>query len=93
MVDFPAFGDVKIITDIWGISFMMQAWWLFVCSSIIYIVTSLLTPEPDYKKIENCTMSAPLDFLKNDDGETRNVPLILSGLLILILILLYSLFS
>ena len=93
LVDFPAFGDVKIITDIWGISFMMQAWWLFVGSSIIYMVTSLLTPEPDYKKIESCTMNAPLDFLKNDDGETRNVPLILSGLLILMLILLYSFFS
>ncbi len=93
LVDFPAFGDVKIITDIWGISFMMQAWWLFVCSSIIYIVTSLLTPAPDYKKIESCTMRSPLDFLKNDDGETRNVPLLLSGLLILMLILLYSFFS
>jgi len=93
LFDFPAFGNVKIITDVWGISFMMQAWWLFVCSSIIYIVTSLLTPEPDYKKIEKCTMSAPLDFLKNDEGETRNLPLILSGLLILILILLYSFFS
>jgi len=93
LVDFPVFGDVKIITETWGISFMMQAWWLFVCSSVIYIVASLLTTEPDYKKIESCTMSSPLAFLKNEEGETRNVPLILSGLLILIMILLYSFFG
>ena len=62
-------------------------------SSIIYIAASLSTPEPDYKKIENCTMSSPLAFLKNEEGETRNVPLILSGLLVLVMILLYSFFS
>ncbi|MFT7031612.1 MAG: SSS family solute:Na+ symporter [Cyclobacteriaceae bacterium] len=93
LIDFPIIGETKMITEGWGISFMMQAWWLFVCCSVIYIVTSLLTPEPDYKKIESCTMSSPLAFLKNEEGETRNVPLILSGLLILVMILLYSFFG
>ena len=93
LIDFPVFGDVKIITETWGISFMMQAWWLFVCCSIIYIIASLLTPPPDYDKIKSCTMDSPLAFLKNEEGETRNVPLILSGMLILIMILLYSLFG
>ncbi len=91
LIDFPVFGNTKIITEIWGISFMMQAWWLFVCSSIIYVVVSLLTPRPDYSKIESCTLSSPLAFLKNEEGEIRNTPLILSGILMLVMILLYSL--
>lgn len=93
LLDFPILGNTKIVTETLGISFMMQAWWLFIGCSIIYIVASLLTPEPDYKKIASCTMSSPLAFLKNEEGETRNIPLILSGLLILVMILLYSFFN
>ncbi len=93
LVDFPVIGDTKIITDIWGISFMMQAWWLFVCSSIIYVVVSLLTLAPDYEKIKNCTLSSPFAFLKKEDGEKYNYPLLLSGILVMIMILLYSIFA
>ncbi|NND05983.1 MAG: sodium/solute symporter [Saprospiraceae bacterium] len=93
LADFPIVGDVKVITEGWGLSFMMQAWWLFVCSSVIFVVASLLSPPPDYQKIDSCTLSSPLAFLKNDPGEKTNVPLILSGLLILVMLLLYFLFS
>jgi SSS family solute:Na+ symporter len=93
LVDFPIIGDVKIITETWGISFMMQAWWLFVLSSFVYVTVSLLTPAPDYIKIKDCTMSSPLAFLKKDEGEKHNIPLMLSGLLILIMIILYILFG
>jgi SSS family solute:Na+ symporter len=93
LLDFPVFGNTKIITEIWGISYMMQAWWLFVCSSLIYVVASLLTPRPDYKKIESCTLSSPLAFMKNEEGEIRNTPLMLSGILMLVMILLYALFA
>ncbi len=93
LIDFPIIGDVKIITDTWGISFMMQAWWLFVCSSIIYVGVSLMTPPPDPVKIENCTLSSPLAFLKKEEGEKTNIPLLLSLLLIVIMILLYTVFS
>ncbi len=93
LLDFPVIGDTKLITESLGTSFMMQAWWLFVLSSIIYVVASLLTAEPDYKKIESCTLSSPLAFLKKEEGDSNNVPLLLSGLLVLIMILLYSLFG
>jgi len=91
LVDFPVFGDVKIITNTWGISFMMQAWWLFVGTSIIYVLTSLVTPAPDFKKIESYTLSSPLAFLKKEEGQQFNVPLLLSGILLLIMIILYTL--
>lgn len=93
LIDFPIYGDVKIITDIYGISFMMQAWWLFVGCSIIYVVSSLLTSAPDYKKIENCTLSSPLVFLKKEEGEKYNIPLLLSGLLMLVMLFLYIIFG
>lgn len=92
LIDFPIFGDTKIITEGWGISFMMQAWWLFVASSIIFIVASLLTPPPDYARIESVTLRSPLAFLLKEEGENRNVPLIISGVLVVIMILLYLFF-
>ncbi len=93
LLDFPIIGDSKIITEGLGVSFMMQAWWLFVCSSIIFVVASLLTTPPDYKKIESCTLSSPLAFLKKEKGESTNMPLILAVILILIMIVLYNLFG
>ncbi|WP_020527027.1 sodium:solute symporter [Flexithrix dorotheae] len=89
LIDFPVVGNTKVITEVWGISFLMQAWWLFVFCSVIYVVVSLLTPKPDYKKIESCTLSSPLAFLQKEDGEHFNLPLLLSGILVLIMILLY----
>lgn len=90
LIDFPIIGDVKVITEIWGISFMMQAWWLFVCCSIIFIVASLLTPAPDYEKIKDYTLSSPLAFLKKEEGKKHNTPLIISAVLLLVLVLLYT---
>ena len=91
LIDFPIVGNTKIISETLGISFMMQAWWLFVCCSVIYVVTSLLTPAPDYKKIQGCTLSSPLAFLTKEEGNSNNLPLMISGILILIMVLLYTL--
>ncbi len=49
-LDFADENGVKIITDKWGIIFMMQAWWAFVICSVVFVVISLLTPEPDEKQ-------------------------------------------
>ncbi|MDR8393808.1 sodium:solute symporter [Aliifodinibius sp. S!AR15-10] len=92
LIDFPIVGDTKLLTEGLGISFMMQAWWLFVACSVIYVLTSLVTPEPDYDKIEDYTLSSPLAFLTSrvEEGGTR--PLQFSLLLIVIMILLYITF-
>lgn len=45
VIDFPAFG-FEIVTRDWGIPFMLQAWWLFSICSVLFVVTSLLTPAP-----------------------------------------------
>ena len=89
LIDFPIVGETKVITETLGVPFMMQAWWLFVCSCLIYFVTSLATPPPDYNKIKNCTLSSPLAFFKKEEGERLNTPVILASLLIFILTILY----
>lgn len=90
LADFPVFGDTKMITEGLGISFMMQAWWLFVACSFIYFTVSLATPPPDYESIRNFTLESPLALLKNEKNERRNIPLSLSIVLIGLLILIYT---
>jgi len=46
--------STKAITNVIGIGFMMQAWWKFVLLSLIFIVTSYLTPKPSEEQISNC---------------------------------------
>ena len=45
-LDFPDKSGVKLITDTWGIIFMMQAWWAFVVCCVIFVTVSLFTPVP-----------------------------------------------
>lgn len=45
-LDFADENGHKLITDGWGIIFMMQAWWAFVVCCVIFVVVSLLTPKP-----------------------------------------------
>ncbi len=93
MVDFPLFGDVKVITEHWEIPYMLQSWWLFVIISVIYVVTSLLTPKPPLEKIENLTLESPLAFLTKGRITGISDPRILSGILLSIMIGLYIIFS
>jgi len=93
LVDFPAFGDTKLITEGLGIPYMMQGWWLFCLLTIVYFSVSFLTPRPRPDQIEGLTLNKPLSFLFT--GKIRGIsdPRILSLILIVIMMLLYSLFS
>ena len=93
LIDFPIIGETKLITESLGISFMMQAWWLFVACSVIYVVTSLMTPAPDYEKIKNYTLATPGAFLKKYEEQDNNKPLILAIILLIIMVILYGAFS
>jgi solute:Na+ symporter, SSS family len=93
LIDFPAFGDTKIITETLGIPYMMQGWWLFVFLSFLFVTVSLLTPKPDYEKIKNYTMENPLSFLLKGKVTGITDPRILSLILVIIMVILYSIFS
>ncbi|MBT3244158.1 MAG: sodium/solute symporter [Bacteroidetes bacterium] len=98
MIDFPAFegifGEgVKPITDNLGIPYMMQGWWLFVFLSCVYVLVSFLTPRPDPEKIKGLVFDKPLHFLTKGKITGWTDPRVLSGILVVVMIILYSLFS
>ena len=98
LVDFPAFPGVfgegvKPITDTLGIPYMMQGWWLFVILTILYFIVSYLTPRPDPEKIKGLVLDRPLSFLFTGRIERVSDPRVLSGILIIIMIILYLIFS
>lgn len=49
-----------LITNDLGIPFMLQAWWLFVICSVIFVTVSLLTPPPTDDQIEMMCWKHPL---------------------------------
>lgn len=92
LLDFPVVGDVKLFTEIYGIPFLMQAWWLFVVCCFVYSVISLLSPPPDDAKIKGLYFETPLKFVEGDLQGVSD-PRLLSILLILTMGALYYLFQ
>lgn len=88
-IDLPLFGDIRIVTDIWGIPFMQVGWWLFCSLSLVYISVSLLTPAPAPKQLENLCWERPLKAITR--GRLRGVsdPRVWAGALLLLMIGLY----
>ncbi|MBN8730137.1 MAG: sodium:solute symporter [Acidobacteria bacterium] len=88
LADLPIVGNHKLITEGWGIPFMLQAWWLFCICSSIYFVTSLCTPAPAAEQIAGLTWSNPLHSLKPKQARLAD-PSVLALLLAIFLALLY----
>jgi len=72
---------------------MMQCWWLFVIISVIYFTVSLLTPRPSPEQINDFTLSKPLAFITEGKVTGITDPRILSGILVVVMIILYLIFS
>lgn len=89
LVDLPVFGHVKVITDSWGIPFMMQAWWMFCLCSFLYFIVSLLTPKPDPQKIQGLTWDKPVRVFSQGKIDRISDPRVLAGFLLAVMILLY----
>jgi SSS family solute:Na+ symporter len=92
VLELPVFGTEKIVTHRWGISFMMQAWWVFCICSAIFVVVSLLTPPPPAEKIEGLTWDNPLAVIFGKKVEGFFDPRILAGLLLGTMAVLYYVF-
>ena len=92
LADLPAFGDEKILTDNFGIPFMMQAWWNFCICCVVYTVTSLLTPPPPREKIEGLTWERPWSVITEGRITGVSDPRVVSAVLLLVLAVLYSIF-
>lgn len=92
VLDLPVFGTEKLITNGLGISFMMQAWWVFCICSLLFVVVSLLTPPPEPAKIDGLTWQNPFAVIFGKKVEGFFDPRILAGLLLATMAVLYYIF-
>ncbi len=92
VLDLPVFGSTKLITDGLGISFLMQAWWMFCICCVIYFVVSLFTPAPEKEKIHGLTWENPLSVVFGRPLNSARDPRIFAGLLLLTMTMLYYIF-
>ncbi|MCZ6566036.1 MAG: sodium/solute symporter, partial [Gammaproteobacteria bacterium] len=88
-VDLPLIGDTKLITNGWGIPFMMQAWWSFCICAFVYVIVSLMTPKPDAKNLDGLTWEHPLQVIRHGKLTGLTDPRVLAGLLFGLMIILY----
>lgn len=104
LVDFPAVsrwivgvnadGDaIQYVTQTLGIPFMMQAWWLFVVCSAIFVTVSFLTPAPSAACVERYCWANPLGMIFGKPIDGPLDPRVLSGVLLVLLGICYYLFA
>jgi SSS family solute:Na+ symporter len=84
--------SAQLITDIWGVPFMMQAWWGFCICTGIYVVTSLLTPRPAKEQVRESTWEHPLQVIFRGKLTGLGDPRAIAGLLLLLMGILYWVF-
>lgn len=86
------YNEPSIITETWGIPFMMQAWWLFCICTAIYFTVSYITPKPSKKQLQY-TWDNPWQFLTDKEFKGIKDVRLYAGLLLAILLILYIIFQ
>jgi len=89
-IDIPLVGTTQWINQELGIPFMQVGWYLFLMSSVIYVTVSLLTPAPTPEKTEGLCWNRPFDALRGPLQGTITDPRVMAGILLLIMVMLYS---
>jgi SSS family solute:Na+ symporter len=89
ILDLPVVGSEKLITQGLGISFMMQAWWVFCICSVLFVIVSLLTPPPAPEKIDGLTWTNPGAVIFGKKLEAASDPRLVAGLLLATMAVLY----
>ena len=92
LVDLPVIGNTRLLTDRLGVSFLMQAWWMFCICSVIFVTVSLMTPAPLPEEIEGLTWSNPVAVLTREPIRGFGDPRIMATVLLIVLAALYVLF-
>jgi solute:Na+ symporter, SSS family len=90
LFDLPVIGHTHLITDGWGISFLMQAWWMFLICSLVFVVSSLCTAPPPKESVEELTWANPFASLRGANGS--KTPVVVASVLLATMIALYILF-
>ncbi len=90
-VDIPLVGTEQLIAKRLGIPFMQVGWYLFVMSSGVYVLVSLLTPAPEPKQLTNLCWTRPLDALRGPMQGTLTDPRVMAAFLFVLMGVLYVL--
>lgn len=92
-IDFVPISGYMYLSEGLGIPFMMQAWWLFCLCSVVYFVVSYATPRPDPAVIAAYTWDNPINIITKGKVTGISDVRVLAGLLLLLLIILYTIFA
>lgn len=91
-IDFEIIAGQRYISDVWGIHFMLKAFYLFVVCTIFYYAVSFFTPAANKEVLEKMTMKNPLSFLTEGKVTGISDPRVLAGILTVVMIILYVIF-
>jgi len=92
VLDFKDAVGYKLITQGWGIPFMLQAFYMTVICSCVFYTVSKLTPPPPAEKVEGLTWDNPLSALTRRWTGAGIDPRRLATLLCVVIAALYVLF-
>ena len=91
LFDVPLIGTVRLLTVTWGISFLMQAWWMFVICSVCFVLVSLATPPPLAENIDGLCWEHPIRSILMTRFRGYADPRIVATLLLVVMCTLYVL--
>ncbi|NIS50128.1 MAG: hypothetical protein GWN67_03105, partial [Phycisphaerae bacterium] len=80
-----------IITDGWGIPYMMAGLILLCICIVVYVVTSLLTPAPTAEELDKMGWKSPFHAITSAEFTGITDPRLMAGMLFVVMIVLYYL--
>ena len=89
LVDLPVIGDTRLVADTLGIPFMQVGWWLFCLCSVVYVVTSLLTPPTPDAQLEAIQWEPPMKAILGTRIDSLTDPRAVSIGLVVLMAMLY----
>ena len=95
LIDLPVFGEVQWVSDPvrgLGIPFMMAGLILFIFCVALYVIVSLLTPRPAEDQLTDLCWGKPSQAIMRGRITGPTDPRVMSGILVVIMIILYIIF-
>ena len=81
--------ETKLVTQTWGIPFMLVGGIFIAMCLVVYIIVSLMTPAPSREKLENLVWKHPLEFIMLGKIKGITDPRVMAGMLFALMIVLY----
>ena len=86
---FMADGSQRLIADIVGVPFMLAGFILFCMCTVVYVITSLMTPAPTKEELAAIHWEPPLKIITQTPYQGITDPRLISASLFAIMLVLY----